>query len=73
MSHMPMGILNKIEAMRNKFFRGADLDEKMTCINWRKVLAHKKYGGLGVSSLFVLNQALLFKWLWHFLANPQGI
>ncbi|GKB23529.1 RNA-directed DNA polymerase, eukaryota [Tanacetum coccineum] len=34
----------------------------MAWIIWNKVLATKKYGGLGVSSFYALNRALLFKW-----------
>nr|GFB63977.1 hypothetical protein [Tanacetum cinerariifolium] len=30
------------------------------------VLAAKDVGGLGVSSLFALNQALMFKWVWRY-------
>ncbi|GKD20827.1 hypothetical protein Tco_1222530 [Tanacetum coccineum] len=35
----------------------------MAWISWNKVLASKKYGGLGVSTFYALNRALLFKWL----------
>ncbi|GJR90742.1 RNA-directed DNA polymerase, eukaryota, reverse transcriptase zinc-binding domain protein [Tanacetum coccineum] len=45
----------------------------MTWVSWRKVMAHKQYGGLGVSSLFALNRALLFKWIWRFLTNEAGL
>nr|GEZ53460.1 hypothetical protein [Tanacetum cinerariifolium] len=44
----PLGVLKKMESIRNKFFRGADLgDNKMTWIAWDKVLASKERGGLG--------------------------
>nr|GEX93899.1 RNA-directed DNA polymerase, eukaryota, reverse transcriptase zinc-binding domain protein [Tanacetum cinerariifolium] len=40
---------------------------------WKKsVMAEKQYGGLGVSSLFALNRALLFKWIWRFLNSQTG-
>ncbi|GKF69941.1 hypothetical protein Tco_0202998 [Tanacetum coccineum] len=35
-------------------------------VNWKKVLASKEKGGLGVSSLFALNRGLMFKWIWRF-------
>ncbi|GKC39841.1 hypothetical protein Tco_1052225, partial [Tanacetum coccineum] len=35
--------------------------------------ASKKFGGLGVSSLFVLNRALIFKWVWHFLSHDNSL
>ncbi|GJU47483.1 RNA-directed DNA polymerase, eukaryota [Tanacetum coccineum] len=36
-------------------------------------LASKKNGGLGVSSFFALNCALLFKWIWRFIANGSSL
>ncbi|GJT40039.1 hypothetical protein Tco_0939904 [Tanacetum coccineum] len=38
-----------------------------------KVLASKKFGGLGVSSLFALNRALIFKWVWRFLSHDNSL
>ncbi|GKE10048.1 hypothetical protein Tco_1413599 [Tanacetum coccineum] len=39
----------------------------MAWISWNKVLASKKYSGLGVSSFF--NRALLFKLVWRFFSH----
>nr|GEU99426.1 RNA-directed DNA polymerase, eukaryota, reverse transcriptase zinc-binding domain protein [Tanacetum cinerariifolium] len=36
-----------------------------------KVLHHK--GGLGVSSLFALNRALMFKWVWGFITQSSSL
>nr|GFA28993.1 RNA-directed DNA polymerase, eukaryota [Tanacetum cinerariifolium] len=48
-----------------QFFLGADpSDKKITWAAWDKVLASKKKGGLGVSSFYSLNRALLLKWVW---------
>ncbi|GJZ10726.1 RNA-directed DNA polymerase, eukaryota [Tanacetum coccineum] len=41
--------------------------------NWSKVLAAKDKGGLGVSSLYALNRALLFKWVWRFLSKDNSV
>ncbi|GJU50335.1 RNA-directed DNA polymerase, eukaryota, partial [Tanacetum coccineum] len=38
-----------------------------------KVLASKKFGGLGVSSFFALNRALLFKWVWRYLSRDNSL
>ncbi|GKC73223.1 putative reverse transcriptase domain-containing protein, partial [Tanacetum coccineum] len=63
---VPKGILNKMESFRRNFFNGVDRAErKMSLIGWKKILASKQNGGLGVSSLFALNHALLFKWIWR--------
>ncbi|GJS69804.1 RNA-directed DNA polymerase, eukaryota, reverse transcriptase zinc-binding domain protein [Tanacetum coccineum] len=40
---------------------------------WNKVLMSKDKGGLGVSSLFALNRALLFKWVWRFHDNRNAL
>lgn len=59
----PTTILNLLESIRNRFFIGADGDEKkLTWVKWKKVLASKKDGGLGVGSLYASNRALLYKW-----------
>ncbi|GJU83396.1 RNA-directed DNA polymerase, eukaryota [Tanacetum coccineum] len=41
----------------------------MAWISWNKVLASKKYGGLGVSTFYAPNRALLFKWVWRFFSH----
>ncbi|GKC09027.1 RNA-directed DNA polymerase, eukaryota [Tanacetum coccineum] len=42
-------------------------------VSWSKVLAAKDKGGLGVSSLYALNRALLFKWVWRFLSKDNSL
>ncbi|GKE52387.1 hypothetical protein Tco_1487543, partial [Tanacetum coccineum] len=45
---VPEGILSHLEKLHNKFFLGADPDDrKITWVSWKKVLAHKNQGGLG--------------------------
>ncbi|GJY93923.1 hypothetical protein Tco_0509705 [Tanacetum coccineum] len=52
-----------MEKLRNNFFNGGDSqNSKITWVAWSKVLSSKKNGGLGVSSFFALNRALLLKW-----------
>nr|GEW62837.1 RNA-directed DNA polymerase, eukaryota, reverse transcriptase zinc-binding domain protein [Tanacetum cinerariifolium] len=36
-------------------------------------MAKKQQGGLGVHSMFTLNHALLFKWIWRFKSSHSGI
>ena len=68
---MPTSIRSKLESIRSKFFRGADLNEsKMAWVKWEKCLISKKKGGLGIGSIFGLNIGLLFKWIWRFLTCP---
>ncbi|GJX12486.1 RNA-directed DNA polymerase, eukaryota [Tanacetum coccineum] len=71
---VPKGILNKMESFRRNFFNGVDIAErKMSLIGWKKILASKQNGGLGISSLFALNRALLFKWIWRFITNGSSL
>ncbi|GJR60403.1 RNA-directed DNA polymerase, eukaryota, reverse transcriptase zinc-binding domain protein [Tanacetum coccineum] len=69
----PMGVLNKLESIRRNFFNGIDgMDKKISWIGWDKILASKKNGGLGVSSLYATNRALLFKWIWRFFSQDSS-
>nr|GEU87648.1 RNA-directed DNA polymerase, eukaryota [Tanacetum cinerariifolium] len=71
---VPSSVCNRLESMRNHFFIGADLGEKkMTWVNWKKCLASKKMGGLGIGSIFALNVGFLFKWVWRFFCNPPDL
>ncbi|GKB09153.1 RNA-directed DNA polymerase, eukaryota [Tanacetum coccineum] len=70
----PKGVLKEMEGIRSKFFNGNDPKErKITWVAWQKVLASKVQGGLGVSSFFALNRALLIKWYWRFLSNDGSL
>nr|GFA20218.1 RNA-directed DNA polymerase, eukaryota, reverse transcriptase zinc-binding domain protein [Tanacetum cinerariifolium] len=65
--------IQKIQS-RSLFFNGIDpLERKIIWVAWEKILASKKKGGLGVSSLFALNRALLLKWVWRFVSNDGSL
>nr|GEX31980.1 GDSL esterase/lipase At5g45950 [Tanacetum cinerariifolium] len=69
---VPKQVLNSMERMRMNFFNGVQEGErKIAWVKWSKVLAFKKFGGLGVSSFFALNRALIFKWVWRFLSHDN--
>ncbi|GJR01949.1 hypothetical protein Tco_0524933 [Tanacetum coccineum] len=60
---VPMKTLQRMESIRSHFFNGSDpLAKKPTWVKWTNVLASKEKGGLGISSLYALNRALMFKW-----------
>ncbi|GKE37099.1 RNA-directed DNA polymerase, eukaryota, reverse transcriptase zinc-binding domain protein [Tanacetum coccineum] len=68
---VPKKVINRLESIRCHFFNGVDhLSKKPIWIKWKKVLALKDKGGLGISSFYALNRALLFKWIWRF--HTQG-
>nr|GEY27882.1 RNA-directed DNA polymerase, eukaryota [Tanacetum cinerariifolium] len=60
-----------------QFHKGAILIYHMSIfkvpvkVRWKSVLAAKDVGGLGVSSLFALNRALMFKWVWWFFSQKN--
>nr|GEY65236.1 RNA-directed DNA polymerase, eukaryota [Tanacetum cinerariifolium] len=58
----------------NLVFNGIEpLEKKITWIAWDQILASKKNGGLGVSSLHALNCALLLKWVWCLISNDGSL
>ncbi|GJW25890.1 RNA-directed DNA polymerase, eukaryota [Tanacetum coccineum] len=70
----PEGVLKRLESIRNSFFLGADLGEKkVTWVCWRQTMSQKDRGGLGIHSLYALNHALLFKWIWRFKSTHSGL
>ncbi|GJV30157.1 RNA-directed DNA polymerase, eukaryota, reverse transcriptase zinc-binding domain protein [Tanacetum coccineum] len=71
---MPISVLKKMESIRMSFFNGADHGVKrMSVISWKRVFSSKKNGGLGISSFFAMNRALLFKWVWRFIVNGSSL
>ncbi|GJU90435.1 RNA-directed DNA polymerase, eukaryota, partial [Tanacetum coccineum] len=70
----PLSVLHEMEMLRNKFFIGGDAQgNKITWVSWDKVLSSKNNGGLGVSSFYALNRALLLKWVWRFLSHDCSL
>ncbi|GJS16186.1 RNA-directed DNA polymerase, eukaryota, reverse transcriptase zinc-binding domain protein [Tanacetum coccineum] len=67
--------INKLlEKFRATFFWGGDKENRKTSwINWPQVLAPKAHGGLGIGSLKSFNLALLQKWRWRFINQPNSI
>nr|GEZ90324.1 RNA-directed DNA polymerase, eukaryota, reverse transcriptase zinc-binding domain protein [Tanacetum cinerariifolium] len=71
---VPMKVLQNMESIRARFFNGADVNSKKpSWVRWKSVLAAKDVGGLGVSSLFALNRALMFKWVWMFFSLKNSL
>ncbi|GJS71677.1 RNA-directed DNA polymerase, eukaryota, reverse transcriptase zinc-binding domain protein [Tanacetum coccineum] len=56
------------------FFNGVDLGSKKSIwLKWNSVLASKEKGGLGVSSLYALNRAIMFKCVWRFTTQKTSL
>ncbi|GKF61617.1 hypothetical protein Tco_0181671, partial [Tanacetum coccineum] len=71
---VPLTVLRSLESIRCQFFDGHELNSnKSSWVKWNSVLAAKEKGGLGVSSLFALNRALLMKWFWRFYSHNDSL
>nr|GEV17232.1 RNA-directed DNA polymerase, eukaryota, reverse transcriptase zinc-binding domain protein [Tanacetum cinerariifolium] len=69
-----MKVLQNMESIRARFFNGVDVNSKKpSWVRWKSVLAAKDVGGLGVSSLFALNRALMFKQVWRFFSHKNSL
>nr|GFA43354.1 RNA-directed DNA polymerase, eukaryota, reverse transcriptase zinc-binding domain protein [Tanacetum cinerariifolium] len=63
-----------MENLRSNFFNGIqEGDRKIVWVKWLKVLAAKKFEGLGVSSFFALNRGLIAKWVWRFISGDNSL
>ncbi|GJW87591.1 RNA-directed DNA polymerase, eukaryota [Tanacetum coccineum] len=70
----PKSVLHLMESLRRNFFNGSQCNgRKIAWIKWTTTLASKKNGGLGISSLYALNRALLFKWVWRFISRDNSL
>ncbi|GKC74702.1 RNA-directed DNA polymerase, eukaryota, reverse transcriptase zinc-binding domain protein [Tanacetum coccineum] len=62
-----MGVLKKLESMRQRFFWGGnDECKKIAWVKWDLTLNKANLGGLNIGSLKACNWALLGKWWWRF-------
>ncbi|GKA16109.1 RNA-directed DNA polymerase, eukaryota, reverse transcriptase zinc-binding domain protein, partial [Tanacetum coccineum] len=71
---VPMKVFQQMESIQSHFFNRVDLvGKKSIWVKWKNVLASKDKGGLGVLSLFALNRALMFKWVWRFFTQSSSL
>ncbi|GJR36997.1 RNA-directed DNA polymerase, eukaryota, reverse transcriptase zinc-binding domain protein [Tanacetum coccineum] len=74
MSKTPLSVLRVLESIRSHFFNGHELkSKKSTWVKWNNMLASKEKGGLGVSSLYALNNCLMYKWVWRFYNHNTSL
>jgi hypothetical protein len=63
----------RIEKLQRDFLWGGLNEEfKYHLVNWDKVCSPISEGGLGIRNLRVFNQALLGKWLWHYVHEREA-
>nr|GEY80685.1 RNA-directed DNA polymerase, eukaryota [Tanacetum cinerariifolium] len=71
---IPKKVFHRMESMRSYFFNGDELSSKKSVwVKWKHALPFKDIGGLAVSSLFALNRALMFKWVWRFITQGSSL
>ncbi|GKC69240.1 hypothetical protein Tco_1115123 [Tanacetum coccineum] len=74
MYKVPAKVLHTMESIRSHFFNDVETNEKkMVWASWSSVLASKNNGGLGISSFYALNRALMFKWVWRFRTQGSSL
>ena len=71
---MPVQRKKMLESLRAQFFWGAEEgSRKIHWVAWDLVIAPKDQGGVGIASLECFNYALLQKWRWRFLTEPNSL
>ncbi|MFS7930377.1 putative reverse transcriptase zinc-binding domain-containing protein [Helianthus anomalus] len=70
----PKGIIQKMDKIRRDFVWGiSDSGRKMRWIRWEYMMKAKKLGGMGLGGIRNFNLAMLSKWWWRFLSNPNEL
>ncbi|KAJ0940005.1 hypothetical protein HanRHA438_Chr02g0067751 [Helianthus annuus] len=59
--------------MSNFLWGRSEEVRKMNWVAWDVVTRPKKFGGLGISKLKLVNEALLSKWIWRFKNDVNSL
>lgn len=59
--------------MHNFLLGGYGEGGKISWVRWEEVCKPKECGGLGIKDLCAFNMALLGKWWWRFLTEPESL
>ncbi|XP_022014076.1 uncharacterized protein LOC110913564 [Helianthus annuus] len=71
---VPVKVVVRLESlMKNFLWGGSDEVRKTNWVAWDYVTRSIKFGGLGISKLKTVNDALLVKWLWRFRQEEESL
>ncbi|GLT27734.1 hypothetical protein SLA2020_027110 [Shorea laevis] len=71
---LPVTLCSELERIMNKYWWGGGEDtHKIHWMEWRKLAASKRLGGLGFRTLHEFNLAMLGKQGWRLLTNPDSL
>ncbi|KAJ0462665.1 putative reverse transcriptase zinc-binding domain-containing protein [Helianthus annuus] len=71
---IPVGVIKMLEAKMRKFLWAGSNDViKMNWVAWDWVTWPKSKGGLGISRIKEVNEALLVKWGWRYRVENQNL
>ena len=71
---LPKGVKARLEKIQKDFLWGGDnLEKKIHLVNWNTVCTGREKEGLGLRNLFIVNRALLRKWIWRFAKDESFI
>lgn len=71
---LPNQCLKEIQQLQRGFIRGEEPNHrKVHLVNWETLILPKKYGGLGLKNLHVMNQACLIKLGWQLRSGQNSL
>ncbi|CAN0891450.1 Putative ribonuclease H protein At1g65750 [Linum grandiflorum] len=69
----PASVTSRLEQLHNRFLWAGSLDkDQIHWVDWNTAKTPKRFGGLGIQDLKILNVSLLSKWTWRFATERNA-